>query len=798
MATHTPMIQQYLSIKSEHPEHLLFYRMGDFYELFYEDAQKAAELLDITLTHRGQSGGQPIPMAGVPHHSGEQYLRKLIKQGCSVAICEQVSNANTSNNGPMERQVVRILTPGTLTDEALLPSEADHPLAAIAHVGKQYGLAHFTLSRGYFSLSVYADLSSLFDELAKIKPSELLIPQNNTWTRELENTYYTTPRPPWHFESDAAYQQLTRHFGMKHLHAFECEQGVESAIGAAGALFHYLKHTQHHELHHLRRLFLYQNDSELQLDRYTRAHLNLTEHPSGKSEHTLWGILNRTQTAMGARTLSRWLHAPARDKVLIENRQAFIGSLFTHSSQEHIIESLKGMGDLERMWARLGGKSARPRDLAHWRDALLRLENLCTHLQQLCLSPLQQSALEAFQYPSGLLEILTTRLHSSPALHLREGGVIADGFSHELDELRALCLEQDRMLEKMTEKERQESGCSTLRVGYNKIHGFYIEISRQQADKAPAHYQKKQTLKNVERFTTEPLKTYEAKILTAKARSIALEQLLFEQLQVDLLPFLPAMEKIIHALCAIDVLTALSLVAQEYDWTKPHLHEKPHLHIDQGQHPILMTRQKNFIPNDLSLDDQTRTLFITGPNMGGKSTYMRQNALIVLLAQMGSFVPAKQATLPIFDRIFTRIGASDNLSEGQSTFMVEMQEMALILHRATPKSLVLVDEVGRGTNSNEGLALALAILEHLSQTTRAYTLFSTHYFELNAHCKKLAHVKAVHMACTMHEDALVFLHQVREGATAKSYGIEVAKLAGLPNSVLERAKNVYQGEKTHA
>ncbi|HCF1035717.1 TPA: DNA mismatch repair protein MutS [Pseudomonas aeruginosa] len=682
LSQHTPMMQQYFKLKHQHPDQLMFYRMGDFYELFYEDAKKAAKLLDITLTARGQSGGKAIPMAGIPFHSAEGYLAKLVKLGESVAICEQIGDPATSK-GPVERQVVRIITPGTVSDEALLDERRDNLLAAILGDERLFGLAVLDITSGRFSVQEIKGWETLLAELERLNPAELLIPDD--WPQGLpaEKRRGVRRRAPWDFDRDSAHKSLCQQFGTQDLKGFGC-QNLTLAIGAAGCLLAYAKETQRTALPHLRSLRHDRLDDTVILDGASRRNLELDINLSGGRENTLQSVVDRCQTAMASRLMSRWLNRPLRDRAVLEARQESIACLLERYRFENLQPQLKEIGDLERILAR--------------------------------------------------------------------------------------------------------TGLPNLKVGYNRIHGYFIELPRVQAEQAPADYIRRQTLKGAERFITPELKAFEDKALSAQSRALAREKALYEELLERLIGHLAPLQDSASALAELDVLANLAERALNLDLNRPRFVEHTCLHIEQGRHPVVeQVLETPFVANDLALDADTRMLVITGPNMGGKSTYMRQTALIVLLAHIGSFVPAARCELSLVDRIFTRIGSSDDLAGGRSTFMVEMSETANILHNATDKSLVLMDEVGRGTSTFDGLSLAWAAAEDLART-RAFTLFATHYFELTVLPESQPAVANVHLNATEHNERIVFLHHVLPGPASQSYGLAVAQLAGVPAPVIQRAR----------
>jgi len=782
---HTPMMQQYMRIKAEHPDYLLFYRMGDFYEMFFDDAQKAAELLDITLTARGNSNGAPIPMAGIPYHAADSYLARLIKIGESVAICEQIGDPATSK-GPVERQVVRVLTPGTLTEESLLDSRNENLLSSVYHLKGRYGLASAELSSGRFTVSEHDSLDEVLSELARLQSAEILLDED-----ELDNFAefgkQIRSMPQWHFDVDLAKRRLCDHFNTTDLNGFGCE-GLDLAITAAGCLLNYAKETHRTSLPHLRKLTLEQTDDSIRLDPQSRRNLELEHNISGGREHTVLAVLDKTATPMGGRLLRRWLLRPIRDRHELGQRQSAIQNLISKQQIEELQQIFRKLGDIERTLTRIALRTARPRDFAQLRNTLAVLPDLHQLLAVFDDSRLQKIDRELGQFPE-LAELLQSALIAEPPVLIRDGGVIAQGYNEELDELRNIHSTANQFLIDLEQRERERTGISTLKVGYNRVHGYYIEFSRAHHIELPIEYVRRQTLKNAERFITPELKQFEEQVLSANEHALALEKRLYEELFDKLMPDLPALELSASALAELDVLTNLAERADSLDYVAPELTEREGIHIEAGRHPVVeASMDKPFYPNDLLMSDQQRMLVVTGPNMGGKSTYMRQVALIVLLAHIGSFVPATKAVIGPIDQIFTRIGASDDLASGRSTFMVEMNEAANILNNATPQSVVLMDEIGRGTSTFDGLALAWACAEKLIRDIGAYTLFATHYFELTQLADNYERAKNVHLDAVEHGDKIVFLHQVKEGAANQSYGLHVAQLAGVPDDVIVTAK----------
>lgn len=793
---HTPMMQQYLRIKADYPETLLFYRMGDFYELFFEDAKLAAKLLDITLTARGQSAGKPIPMAGVPFHSAESYIAKLIRKGMSIAICEQVGEVKTGA-GPVERKVVRVLTPGTVSDAAFLEEKQDTVLVAVHQGAKGYGLAALDISGGRFVLLEVEDDEGLSSELARLHPAELLVADEFEHPVLAQYQTQLKRNPPWAFDGETAERLLTEQMQTQDLAGFGCDKAF-NAICAAGALLQYAKETQRSAMPHIRAITLENRDNCLIVDAASRRNLELTTNFSGGTENTLIEVLDQTQTAMGGRLLKRWLNQPLRDRGVLVARQESIKSLLHDHAYQAVKEPLKGMADIERILSRVALKTARPRDLVALRETLSRLPQLKEAVQSLNATYMQ-SLQEYIVHFTEQFDLLQRAIKENPPVVIRDGGVIARGYDQELDELLTLSENAGDFLLQLEEKEKQRTGLSTLKVGYNRVHGYYIEISRAQSVEIPADYVRRQTLKNAERFITEELKAFEDKALSARERALAREKALYDELLDKLLPYVAPMHACAQAIAECDVLSNFAQRALQLDWCCPILSDQVKIHIQGGRHPVIEAVSDHpFVPNDVLLDSKRRMLMITGPNMGGKSTYMRQTALIVLLAHIGSFVPAKAADIGSVDRIFTRIGAADDLASGRSTFMVEMTETANILHNATSQSLVLMDEIGRGTSTFDGLSLAYACAHYLAQGVRAFTLFATHYFELTTLEKDITTVKNVHLDATEHGEKIIFLHSVKDGPASQSYGIQVAQLAGVPRAVIQRAKEKLQSLENQA
>ncbi|MDX2347005.1 MAG: DNA mismatch repair protein MutS [Legionella sp.] len=784
---HTPMMQQYLGIKSNHPDMLLLYRMGDFYELFFEDAVHAAKLLDLNLTHRGQANGKPIPMAGVPYHAIENYLTRLIKKGESVAICEQIGDPALSK-GPVERQVVRIVTPGTVTDDVLLDAKSDTLLVAIHATKNNIGLAWVDLSGGRFHLLELNHHAELMAALTRLNPAEILIQE--TLAHTLKQTPYPLHiRPAWEFELAQAKIALCEQFDTHDLHAFG-EQNYPTAFSAAGALLAYLNITQRQALPHLSTLTLEKNDDYLELDAATQLHLGLFNNQQGTDANTLFNTLDHSASSMGSRLLKRWLNRPLRCHTRLNARQQSIAELIKKQEIDLIHQTIKKTRDLERIASRIALKSARPRDLIQVRETLTVLPELHQLLFQQYQAEQLTALADALTPQPDLLALLNKALVETPPVLIRDGGVIATGYDSLLDEYRALSEHSTDALKQLEAEEKKRSGLSTLKFGFNRVHGYYIELSRAQSKSTiPAHYERKQTLKNTERYITAELKTFEEKVLSAESKAQARERALYDELLSTLQTHITLLTHTANAIAELDVLNTLAERAEALNWHAPTLTNTPGINIQAGRHPVIEALLKNqFIANNLTLTPTQNTLLITGPNMGGKSTYMRQTALIILLAHIGSYVPAKSASIGPIDKLFTRIGANDDLAKGRSTFMVEMTETAYILRHATENSLVLIDEIGRGTSTSDGVAIAHACCLYLAENIKAYTLFSTHYFELTTLADTSTHIKNIHVDATLVDGRIVFLYQIQSGPASKSYGLDVAALAGMPNAVLDHAR----------
>jgi len=783
---HTPMMQQFMRIKSQYPDTLLFYRMGDFYELFFDDAKKAAHLLDITLTSRGKSAGQPIPMAGLPFHAADNYLARLIKLGESVAICEQVGDPTTSK-GPVAREVVRIVTPGTITDEALLQGSRENLLVAVSSSDEDFGIASLDIGSGRFLVLEVTGQDALLGELQRLNPAELLISESFAESGVVGNFQGLRRRPAWDFDIDTARTSLCEQFSTRDLSGFGCEQ-LQLALMAAGCLLSYAKETQRTAIPHVRGMQHENRDQSVILDAATRRNLEIDTNPIGGQENTLLAVMDNTATAMGGRLLQRWLNRPLRQIDTLQARQQAILELQADYHYEASANVLKNIGDIERILARIALRSARPRDLARLRDSLAILPELHATLGANAAPRLTVLNAQIATFPE-LVSLLNNAVIENPPVVIREGGVIAEGFDSELDELRAISTNAGGYLVALEKREREASGIATLKVGFNRVHGYFIEISKGQAEQTPAHYIRRQTLKNAERYITPELKDYEDKALSAKSRALTREKRLYESLIDTLNEELSPLQQSASAIAELDVLVNLAERAETLNLSPAQLCEEPGIQFTNGRHLVVeQVLDKPFVANDLEFNPQRQMLIITGPNMGGKSTYMRQAALIVLLAHIGSHVPATAARIGMVDRIFTRIGSSDDLAGGRSTFMVEMTETANILHNATEQSLVLMDEIGRGTSTFDGLSLAWACAIHLAEKVGAFCLFATHYFELTTLAETIDNVANVHLDASEYNDDIVFLHRVQNGPASQSYGIQVARLAGLPSEVVDSAR----------
>ena len=786
IAEYTPMMQQYMRIKAQHPNELLFYRMGDFYELFFEDAQKASDLLDITLTARGKKEGNPIPMCGVPHHSADNYLSKLIKNGVSVAICEQIGDPQTTK-GPVERKVMRILTPGTVTDEALLDEKSENLLVSVLQRDETFGIASLDICSGLFQLNEVVSTDIFLSEIERLSPKEMIISDNFSALKRLDPNIFINTKSLWEFDLDLAEKTLNSHFGTRDLTAFGCND-MKLAVSAAGCLLKYALDTQKNSLSHIRKITIETQSNKVVLDPASRKNLEIDQNLNGGTRNTLYEVMNTTATSMGARLLRRTLNQPSQDINALTKTQNSIESLHKELLYHSVHESLKSVGDMERILTRVALRSARPRDLTRLAISIDQLPLLQKNLST-CNDQHINSLKNAAQPFPKLSTLLQKAIIENPPMTIREGGVIADGYDEELDELRALNSNAGQYLIDMENEEKEKTGISTLKVGYNRVHGYYIEISKGQSAQAPMEYIRRQTLKNAERYITPELKIFEDKALSAKSKALTREKILYEELLDKINLDIQELRECAISLAQIDVLSSLAERAKTLKFCKPSLTNTSIIKIKDGRHLVIENSiDSPFIPNDLSVDQDRRMLIITGPNMGGKSTYMRQTALIVLLAQVGSFVPASKAEIGIVDRIFTRIGSSDDLAGGRSTFMVEMVETANILHNASDRSLVLMDEIGRGTSTFDGLSIAWACANFLVSEVKALTLFATHYFELT---KLPSHKKIsanVHLNAEEYKDRIIFMHKVIEGPANKSYGLQVAKLAGIPDNVITVAK----------
>ncbi len=785
------MMQQYLGIKAQHPDSLLFYRMGDFYELFFDDAKRASDVLDITLTARGKSGGDPIPMAGIPYHAADNYLGRLVRQGLSVAICEQTGTV--TNKGPVKREVVRVVTPGTLTEESLLNARDVALLVCISEGQQGYAVASLDLAAGNLVAMSVDDLPSLQAEIARLDPAELLLCENSVLNAQF-GQYTRRARAPWLFDEKSTRQALLEHFKVSNLEAFGCED-QKLVISASAVALGYARETQLNDVAQVSTLTLENASDTIVLDPGTRRHLELTENMHGQSTNTLVSVIDRTANPMGARKLRSWLQQPLRNRQLINHRQNRVGLLMSGQRCNEVAVVLRSIHDVERISTRVLLGSAQPRELERLRLSLEQLPELVTILKQAQTGDTQTSSTDSLQRTIDLLattlqcpSLLADAIKDNPPVVLRDGGVIADGHDAMLDELRGLSSNADGFLKALELREKESTGIASLKVGYNRVHGFYIETNRQQSP--PAHYIRRQTLKSTERYITPELKEHEDKVLGAREKSLARERELYAELLSNLQSELPVLRDIAQTLAELDVINSFAIMACENDWCRPTLVDSPGLAIEEGRHPVVEALiDEPFVANPIHLDDQRRMLLITGPNMGGKSTFMRQTALIALLAHTGSHVPASSAAIGPIDRIFTRIGASDDLARGQSTFMVEMTEASHILRNASENSLVLMDEVGRGTSTYDGLSLAWACAEHLAENNRALCLFATHYFELTAMADAHATVANVHLDAVEHDGKIIFMHRIRTGATDRSYGLQVAQLAGMPAQALSYARS---------
>ena len=782
LAAHTPMMQQYLGIKAQYPDILLFYRMGDFYELFYDDAKRAAELLDITLTARGQSAGSPIPMAGVPFHAVDGYLAKLVEAGQTVAICEQIGDPSTAK-GPVERRVQRVVTPGTLAEEGLLSPERDSVLAGLNPTADGFGAAWLNLASGEFAYCHGVGSQAVAALLSRLRPAELLVPEG----ADIHTDTPVQVRDTLEFDAGLGRRHLNDHFGVADLGAFGLGDS-DAAVGAASAVLRYAQGARCQDLAFVNRLVEVSETDTMVMDAHTRRNLEIDRRFDGESAGTLFAVMNHTATAMGARQLKAWLNAPIRDRDLVARRQAGVAAILENRATARAAAVLRDIGDMERIIGRLALGNASPRDLGRLRQGLAAIPELHTLIEELDDRDLAErfASLPSFGDEQSLLD---QALVADPPATIRDGGVFARGHDEELDRLKDLTENAAEWLASLEVRERQRTGIATLKVGYNRVHGYYIEAARSADAHMPAEYVRRQTLKNAERYIMPELKQFEDEALTSQAQALRRERRLYDELLKRLGASLEGLRAAAREIARLDVLNSFAIVAERHDYVMPTLTDDPVITVQAGRHPVVESQSDQpFVPNDIDLSDMRRTLIVTGPNMGGKSTYMRQVALIVLLAHTGSFVPATAATVGPVDRIFTRIGASDDLTGGRSTFMVEMSEAAHILHNATADSLVLLDEIGRGTSTYDGLALAWATAEHIARRIGAFTLFATHYFELTALPDAIDTAVNVHLDAVEHQGDVVFLHSVREGPASQSYGIEVAKLAGVPGPVLDDAR----------
>jgi len=781
------MMQQFLRIKAEYPDTLVFYRMGDFYELFFDDAKKASRLLNITLTKRGQSAGEPIPMCGIPYHAIDGYLAKLVKAAESVAICEQIGDPATSK-GPVERQVVRVVTPGTLTEESLLQDHQENLLASLFRQGTSWGLASLEISSGRFVVSQVESDEMLANEVARLNPAEIIYCEDQQLPLEAHHRQKAHAMPPWHFELETATRLLCDQYRTRDLDGFGIGE-LSLAISAAGCLLQYIKDTLKTALPHIQPVRADRVSDVLLIDSNSRRNLELTQAINTQtSDHSLLSIINHTTTAMGYRELTRWLQKPLRNQPQVRQRHHAVATLLDNREFEVIAETMRSTGDIERILARIALISARPRDLSTLQSTLEQLPHLQTLITSLDSPLLQDLSTQIASHPE-VVALLDSAIIDEPPMLIRDGGVIKTGFDPELDDLRALSANADQFLLDLESQEKSKTGINSLKVAYNRVHGFYIEVGKSQIHAIPAEYVRRQTLKAVERYITPELKAFEDQVLSARERSLAREKYLYETLLNQLCEQLAPLQRCATGLAQLDVLLSFASCADACNWSAPTLVESPTLDIRAGKHPVVeQVMQQSFIANDTQFDINRRMLLITGPNMGGKSTYMRQTALIVILACMGSYVPAEQASIGPIDRVFTRIGASDDLSSGRSTFMVEMTEAANILNNATANSLVLMDEIGRGTSTFDGLALAWACADHLAQKSGAFTLFATHYFELTQLPEHYDNIHNVHLDAVEHGEDIIFMHRVKPGPANQSYGLQVAKLAGIPKAAILLAK----------
>ncbi|MCP4429941.1 MAG: DNA mismatch repair protein MutS [Gammaproteobacteria bacterium] len=785
------MMQQYLRIKADYADTLLFYRMGDFYELFFNDAKKAAGLLDIALTRRGQSAGEPIPMCGIPYHAVDSYLGKLVRAGESVAICEQIGDPATSK-GPVERAVKRVITPGTLTEEALLQDRQENLLCCLYRQQSSWGLAALEISSGRFSASQIDGDELLNSEVTRLKPAEIIYCEDQSLPLDTDHITRAQAMPPWYFEFETTSRLLCEQYKTRDLEGFGLSD-FPLAVCAAGCLLQYIKDTLKTDIPHIQPIRTERLSDVLLIDANSRRNLELTESNNLQSaKNNLLAIINYCSSSMGHRELARWLQKPMRDQDIVRQRHHAVDCLLNNQFYESVIEVMRSVADVERILGRIALLSARPRDLSSLRATLELLPNLHTLLDNID-SPLLSQLLEQISTHPQILQQLQNAVIDEPPVLIRDGGVIKQGYDETLDELRELSANADRFLTDLEKQEQSKTGINSLKVAYNRVHGFYIEVSKNHSHAIPADYQRRQTLKAVERYITPELKSFEDKVLSARERALSREKTLYENLLQTLGKELESLQQTANGLAQLDCLLSFAICADRLNWSMPELSESPGLDIRGGRHPVVeQVLQQAFTANDTCLDQQRSMLVITGPNMGGKSTYMRQTALIVILAYMGSYVPADQASIGPIDQIFTRIGASDDLSSGRSTFMVEMTEAANILNNSTANSLVLMDEIGRGTSTFDGLALAWACADHLAKKSRAFTLFATHYFELTHLPEQYDNIENVHLDAVEYGDDIIFMHRLKAGPANQSYGLQVAKLAGIPSSTIQLARKKLQ------
>ena len=784
--THTPVMQQYLGFKAEYPDMLLFFRMGDFYELFYEDAKKAARLLDITLTKRGKSAGEAIPMAGVSFHAAENYLTRLIKLGESVAICEQIGNPALCK-GPVERKIVRILTPGTLTDDALLEEKQRNVLLSIYLSEQQVGIASVEVSTGRIELMELDTAGKLDDIIAEQQPAEILITDTTELDREKLKRFCITKRPDIQFGSESAARMIKQQYKVNNLDGFDCQE-LNLAINAFGGLLHYLHETQKIILPHLQTPLVINDKDYIKLDAATRLNLELEQCLMKGASHSLLNVIDNTSTVMGSRLLQRWLAKPIRNHTELNLRYDAVAHLLNNFSHRDFHEDMRRICDIDRILTRVILRSARPRDLIQLRNSLDELPAIKNRLSGHDSPRLKKLHSQLNLLPD-LLQQLKSAICDEPPVTIRDGGVIANSYDKDLDKLRKLDKNADQFLQELEAREQQRTGIAGLKLGYNRIHGYYIEISRIYSNQVPNDYMRRQTLKATERFIIPELKAFENDVLSAREKALAKEKALYTELLNNIATYLTELQINAKTLAELDIYLCFAEIAETYQYNKPDLCNEKIIDIQAGRHPVVEQIQTNsFVHNDVLLTPKEQMLIITGPNMGGKSTYMRQTALIVIMAHIGCYVPATSARLGVIDRIFTRIGAADDLASGRSTFMVEMTETATILNNATEYSLVLMDEIGRGTSTYDGLSLAWATAQYLVESIHAYCLFATHYFEMTALPEQYVEVGNVHMEARQHGEEVVFLHSVSPGPANQSYGLHVAALAGVPNKVIQQAK----------